>query len=265
MLNIYPRNASAIQIPVLGGVGYRNLNGFEPWMLPLIKLLLKKKSGAFIDVGVNLGQTLLKVIACEPNRTYYGFEPNALCYSYVSELNRVNGLKNVHLIPVGLYDKDCVAELFASDRCDSAATVIANFREKDTDPASSQFVPLFVGDEVISRLNLEEISIVKIDVEGAELEVLRGLEKSLAKYRPFVLCEVLPDYNRQTALGMRRRARTDQLLSILLQLDYRIARVKHEGGVEFLNTIETHGDLSKCDYLFLPIEHTDAIEVLATA
>ena len=49
-------------------------------------------------------------------------------------------------------------------------------------------VPL---DAIVKELDLRRIDLVKIDVEGAELQVLRGMTESLAKYRPKVIIELV--------------------------------------------------------------------------
>ena len=63
-------------IPVLGGQGLYNLDLSEPWMTEVLKNLRPFFKGHFIDVGVNLGQTLLKAHAVFGRHDYIGFEPN---------------------------------------------------------------------------------------------------------------------------------------------------------------------------------------------
>ncbi|MHA1664401.1 MAG: FkbM family methyltransferase [Candidatus Njordarchaeales archaeon] len=48
-------------------------------------------------------------------------------------------------------------------------------------------------DDVLDKLNIGKVNYIKIDVEGAEFEVLKGLEKTLKKHRPVVIVEVLED------------------------------------------------------------------------
>ncbi|MDH8249875.1 FkbM family methyltransferase, partial [Klebsiella pneumoniae] len=46
-------------------------------------------------------------------------------------------------------------------------------------------------DDIRAALQIGKIGLLKIDVEGAELPVLRGMEASIVKDRPWILCEVL--------------------------------------------------------------------------
>ena len=61
------------KIPVIQEMGLGNFTVTEPWMMDLIQDLYKKKTGAFIDIGANIGQTLLKLKSVAPDVDYVGF------------------------------------------------------------------------------------------------------------------------------------------------------------------------------------------------
>jgi hypothetical protein len=83
-------------------------NSNENWMGQLLKLLLKLNNHAFLDIGVNIGQTLCQVKSLDWERTYFGFEPNPSCNMFVEELIRLNKFKNIKIFPVGLYTTDSI-------------------------------------------------------------------------------------------------------------------------------------------------------------
>ncbi|MDP9159524.1 MAG: FkbM family methyltransferase [Acidobacteriota bacterium] len=241
-------------MPVLGGVGIEHLVGeHEPWLLPLIRSLLGHRSGAFLDVGVNIGQTLIKVTSCDPEREYYGFEPNPSCYAYVSKLKEVNKLNHVRLMPIGLSDETQMGRLYHDNPLDSGATTVEGFRGPET-YSNSQPVPLFRGDDILPAAL--DVAVVKIDVEGGELEVLRGLMITIRRCRPYVVCEILPIYEELTEVGRMRRRRMNDLLSLFSLWDYKIARLLHDGQIEPVDVINTHEELNLSDYLFYPAEET---------
>ena len=88
-----------LTIPVMGG---NRLAEKETWFTRYLASFMKARGGLFVDVGVNLGQTLLKVKSIEPGRAYTGFEASTECVHYVSELIKANQFTNVTVIPVGL-------------------------------------------------------------------------------------------------------------------------------------------------------------------
>ena len=46
------------------------------WKTQLIRHFLEQRRGLFIDVGANVGQTLLDYLSCSPRHGYLGFEPS---------------------------------------------------------------------------------------------------------------------------------------------------------------------------------------------
>jgi hypothetical protein len=53
-------------------------------------------------------------------------------------------------------------------------------------------VDTITGDELVKALDLTRIDLIKIDVEGAEFEVLRGFARTLSNLRPALILELLP-------------------------------------------------------------------------
>lgn len=79
---------ASIKVPIIGGVEISNIYEAEGWMDDILILLARKiTSGTFIDVGVNIGQTLIKVKnSFNSSINYLGFEPNPNCVNYCYKL-----------------------------------------------------------------------------------------------------------------------------------------------------------------------------------
>lgn len=58
----------------------------EPYLIPVIERLLKAHPGPFLNVGVNVGQTLAKGLSIDCDRKYIGFEPQIACCYEVTAL-----------------------------------------------------------------------------------------------------------------------------------------------------------------------------------
>src|SRR5450432_1131388 len=89
------------RIPILNGIGLSNLVTTEEWMKALIITILKIKKGIFIDVGANIGQTLMKLRSFSSVR-YIGIEPNPDCIVYLERLIHLNNIEDCTICPVGL-------------------------------------------------------------------------------------------------------------------------------------------------------------------
>lgn len=236
------------KIPIING---RKTYASELWMSELIQRLFKLKPGAFIDVGVNLGQTLLKVAAIDPGRAYVGFEPNPACVDYASKLIETNNL-NYTLIPAGVSNMTTLVklEMFRTDDTDPSASIVPAFR---ANVVARRTVVVIDPEELPDGTLPEEVSIVKVDVEGAELFVIEGLRPLIERTRPSLVVEILP------ASEPDRAQRQQAIERHLRDLDYRIFRILHSSherfeGLDPIETIGLPGESDSWDYLFVPAE-----------
>jgi len=246
-----------IRVPILLGNGVQLLAMGERWMLAVLRSVLALRSGTFVDVGANLGQTLLKVKLIDPGRRYCGFEPNPQAYHYLTELIRQNGFANCRLYPVGLAATTHVATLFSKADVDPSASIVAGFR-RPARYSRSHPIAVFAGDAVAGELG-DEVAVVKIDVEGGELEVLQGLHGTVARHRPFIFCEILPVFDSDSETGRFRLRRQRDVESLLAQWRYRMFRIHLDGTLSELDAIETHADMTRCNYLFAPESQVAAL------
>ena len=255
-------NGMTIHVPLVSGMGYDNLHISEVWMCQLLERIISIKRGAFVDVGVNLGQTLVKLRTVDPTMEYLGFEPNPKCIYYCNALIEANNFKHCRLVPVGLFNEDTVLELnlYSEGGIDSAASVINNFRP-DQRVYQKIYVPVSRFDTVNHVLGITSMGFIKIDVEGAELEVLESLQTSIGLHRPILLMEILPCYTKENTFRIHRQ---EKIEAILKQLDYRIIRIHKKENIsienmETLQSIGIHGNMEWCDYVLSPSELTDRI------
>lgn len=188
----YPRrvDGSWIKVPVLGGLklGIRG----ELFLLEILKQLLPHLDGAVLDIGANVGQTLAKIKLAESNRRYYGFEPNASCFAYLERLVADNGWNDVTLFPFGLSDGTEILALQVADdlATDGRGTFVANIRSDSVATHTKHAV--VVDFAAIDHLIEDKIALIKVDVEGAELDVLIGLHDRFTRDRPVLCIEMLP-------------------------------------------------------------------------
>jgi FkbM family methyltransferase len=247
-----------IRVPLTGGIGFGNLYPGEQWMTAVLSVLLPGRAGAFVDVGVNVGQTMIKVKAFNPELPYIGFEPNPVCYSYSYRLIAENGFANCTLLPVGLSNTAAVAPLFINSDADVGGTTIPGFRSPEQ-WAEVRHVAVFPGDAMLATLDNPLVSVIKVDVEGAELEVLEGLRQTLDT-RPFVLCEILPVFTTDCAKGRVRKPRQDRLLANMREAGYDLFRVLPDASAVPLCDVGIHGDPTLTNYLFAPREERAFVE-----
>ena len=64
-------NGRQIVIPIISGTGYLNMFAWDPWMRELISKI--NPDNCFIDIGANIGQTLINVKLSSPDIPFIGF------------------------------------------------------------------------------------------------------------------------------------------------------------------------------------------------
>lgn len=250
-------NKTLFKIPVIKKFGFNNLFLSEQWMIEIIEQIFKIKKGAFIDVGVNIGQTLIKLRSVDREREYIGFEPNPSCVFYTEELIKKNKFLNTIVIPVGISNEDNLLSLnlySENDSLDSCASIIENFRDQKIH--KTIFVPVFSAKTI--RKLFSTIGILKIDVEGAELEVIESFKEIISAERPFILIEILPSYKKSNTFRIER---SYKIVSIISELEYDIYLIiktpdNSLKNIKKIKEIPIHSDINLCDYIFVPKEHS---------
>jgi len=155
------------------------------WEKELKDTLKFTKGMNFLDVGAHIGKYTLraaakignqgKVIAIEPDRNNF-----ALLVRNI-ELNKLH-----NCIPLNLaaYSTDGEVNLFLGPS--SAEHSITEDSKKGSYKVKAKAL-----DNVLNEIRIEKVDLIKIDVEGAELEVLKGLRKTLKKDNPTLVIELL--------------------------------------------------------------------------
>ncbi len=247
-------NNNYFKIPVLGGLGVSNLFYDELWMVVLLNKIINIGVVRFIDVGANVGQTLLLVKSVDESIEYLGFEPNQNCIYYLRKLINKNSFKNVTLIPVGISTKTTVVELnfYSESEVDPSASVITDFRKKGL--IKKELVPLFNVNDLNITYDLDKFSILKIDVEGGELEVLESFFEIIKSNNPIILIEILPVYSElENPERLHRQKNIEKKLKSLNYSIFRINKNKNQFfGVTEILEIGIHSNLNHCDYVFVP-------------
>ncbi len=248
-------NQTRVKIPVNAGVGMSYLWLSEPWMITVLKHLSIEENSTIIDVGVNIGQTLVKLKSVYNEFNYVGFEPNPACVQYTEKLIEANCWQNIQIVPAGLAESFGVAilEHYSQDDTDSSASIISHYRESQ-EVFKKEIVTVIGSQDVEQFWKGEKISLIKIDVEGAELGVLKGLKQTIKQHNPYLLIEILPVYTEE---NIDRKANQIEIQNLVSQLGYVIYRIHKNDNNEFrkielLDGFDIHSNLEWCDYILAP-------------
>jgi FkbM family methyltransferase len=219
------------------------LGRYHDLPLQLALRAVLRPGDAFVDVGANLGLVTLLgsrlvgetgvVLACEPNPTL-----GSRLQAHVQR----NELRNVRIVAQALGGEPGTAELREYDGHSGWGSLSAAGPAGATATATFR-VAVTTGDSVLQAVPPQHPLVLKIDVEGHEVPVLRGLQRTLAERQPLVFLEVCDAHQRRAGFSAN-------------ELRNAIERFGYRGYA-----VDTRRSLLRHALRLLPIEQSDRHEV----
>ena len=176
-----------------------NKKKLEPRLTNLFEKIIgqldqKNEDGYFYDVGANIGLYTWLCRKLSSNRKILVFEPDPKNFELLQITKENSKIKNINLCNIALSNQMETVS-FQQDILTSATGMIKG--------GQIPWIEKYLGQETNSiQVNTDYLdnktfkrqdpSLIKIDVEGHELEVLRGGEKKLSQCKPLLLIESFP-------------------------------------------------------------------------
>ena len=201
---------------------------YEDEIGKLIKISLSEGDTA-IDIGGNIGLQSLRMSACVGAAgKVYAFEPLNYLQEKFKKNRALNKANNITLFPFALSDQQNELELVINkNQWNQGAFSLAN-KESGNDV---QRVTVKVADDMPEIQSLSTVALIKIDVEGFEFHVLRGLQQTLQKHKPRIIFEYDSNYWDITGQNM------NDCYEFLRSLNYSIYQISMV-GCELINSVD---------------------------
>ncbi len=154
------------------------------WEPQTTKLLLHFSTAAknVIIAGAYFGDQAIPVAKnIKDTGVCHTFEPNKNNSDLIVENAALNGLKNILINNLALWNKSGEKLIFEGEDA-LASTVLA----ADDNPNVLHTITI---DDYVTKNNVSEVNLLMIDVEGSEIKVLEGAVAMLKKYKPVVVFE----------------------------------------------------------------------------
>jgi FkbM family methyltransferase len=158
-----------------------------------LKLLINEPSGTVLDIGANLGTFCVPLARKIPKLKFHAFEPQRIVNYQLCANVVINGLDNVQTYELALSDRDDQVNLVMPDY--TKETNIGAFSiDKEVRKNEYECATTSVTNKIylvpLDLLAFSDVKLIKIDVEGHELEVLQGgLETLKANNYPPIIFE----------------------------------------------------------------------------
>jgi FkbM family methyltransferase len=215
---------------------------YEAGTLDVLRRILRT-GDTFLDVGANIGlMTLAASRWAGRDGRVYAFEPVPETYDLLRRNLEINGSANVHARCLALGSTSGTARVYERPEVNRGAASLV----RPENPTRDHRVEVGTLDEFLHGEGVEDVRAVKADVEGWELEVLRGGRRLFSRVgAPILIIECSRNQ------PMRGGSPPDLFRFIGSMNDYRVFRL--EGGkssVSRLIEIQNVGELSEHDNLF---------------
>jgi FkbM family methyltransferase len=149
-------------------------------------LALVTPGATVMDAGANVGLFTIPVArAVGPTGSVVAFEPAPETVRRLRRSIAINGLQNVRVVESAVGDvEESVDFVLAADSAYSGLQP-----DPRSPPQGRATVPMVMIDHAWASLGQPSVTLLKLDVEGAELRALRGAEDLLRSCRPVLLVE----------------------------------------------------------------------------
>jgi FkbM family methyltransferase len=154
----------------------------------LVKALsrLLGQDGVVLDIGANIGTLTLPLSARCPSGVVYAFEPVSLNRRFLER--NTSSIPNIRVCHFGLGSSNGQRTIHIDPHHPGGAHTGGNAEEEEF----SEMIEIVTLDSWVSANKIDRIDMIKLDIEGGELDFLDGAAETLKKFKPVLAVECNP-------------------------------------------------------------------------
>ena len=150
-------------------------------------LITETPKAIFMDIGANVGHH--SIFLSKFASQVLAFEPYPKVNMQFKQQIAHNNISNIQIFETGLSDRRETLNYYAPTGNNEG---IGSFDESSIGKGNTSYgkLELQEGDQVIESDSWKDIKLIKIDVEGFEKKVIKGLSRTIEEERPVIVCEI---------------------------------------------------------------------------
>jgi len=192
------------------------------WERQIVNVLcsLVRPETVCFDIGANIGLMAIPVLHDCDSCTVVSLEPSPTTLKYLARTAAASGFRDRwRIVGKGAASKSGTLEFFAAAPAQGAYDGLHDTGRGG--PTTRISVAVTTIDDEWAAMGQPEVSVLKIDVEGAEAEVLQGARQCIEQSHPYVIVE-------WNATNLRAYdCLPDRLLELASGLDYGVFSLPH--------------------------------------
>ena len=150
-------------------------------------LITETPKAIFMDIGANIGHH--SIFLSKFASQVLAFEPYPKVNMQFKQQIAHNNISNIQIFETGLSDRRETLNYYAPTGNNEG---IGSFDESSIGKGNTSYgkLELQEGDQVMASDSWKNIKLIKIDVEGFEKKVIKGLSRTIEEERPVIVCEI---------------------------------------------------------------------------
>lgn len=155
---------------------------WEPWETAVVRTIVHTGAVSF-DIGANIGYfSLLMSDLSGPTGEVHCFEPTTYGFNRMLQNIALNGhlpIENLRLNKKGILSAETLRE----------EALEARFSQRVAANTEAERIAFTTVDKYVEQHNIETVDFIKIDIDGHDMEAMKGASQTLTEKRPLVLAE----------------------------------------------------------------------------
>lgn len=218
--------------------------GLEPSVVRVASKILRRGDTA-VDIGANVGFLTRQFAAMVGKSGHvFSFEPDPATFAYLAYNTR--RLSQVERTAAAMSDQNGTMTLYLHP-----TSAMSNSLVNAWDNAVPINVNTFTFDAWAAKINLSRIGLIKIDVEGAEPHVLRGMQETLSSpSKPHIITEFCP-------ANLGTQSAEEEIFRIFSDNGYTVLLIDLRGALHRVHSpLDIRGALNESGYVNLLAQAT---------
>jgi FkbM family methyltransferase len=142
------------------------------------------ENSIYIDIGANIGYYALLESSLSPKGRVYAIEPVPQNFDLLKKNIELNNRRNVQLFKCAIGDVNGNSPMYVNNKCNWCSFT----KDLTGNSGSTITVPVVTLDEFVDYYMDKSPNFIRMDVEGFEINILKGALRTLNSIAPMIIC-----------------------------------------------------------------------------
>lgn len=191
--NVYIKNQYGL---FFCGKNFSSVLGASSTCEPEVRREFDLNKGVAIDIGANCGMFTVQLAKILENTgQVISIEPERKNIALLRKNVEINKLRNVSVVEKGVYSKKGQMVFYLDDFGTGGHSLVDGGSKK------KEVIQIDTIDNIVKNLGKGGVNLIKIDVEGVELEAFKGANETLKKFHPKIIFEAVEEGKKKEIEG----------------------------------------------------------------